>query len=118
MDFKIAGNETGITTFQLDIKSEGLTLQVLQDALWQAKRSENFYFSTVLEFKKFFCFVLWWKSGRLRILEEMKQCINEPRKLKDSIPKIMEFKILPEALGKVIGPKGFCNYCYQRWRAF
>eukprot|EP01035_Chromulina_nebulosa_P023042 gene23042-29856_t len=37
MDFKIAGNETGITTFQLDIKSEGLTLEVLQDALLQAK---------------------------------------------------------------------------------
>ena len=35
MDFKIAGNETGITTFQLDIKSEGLTLQILSDALLQ-----------------------------------------------------------------------------------
>ena len=41
MDFKIAGNETGITTFQLDIKSEGLTLEVLQDALLQAKRLDH-----------------------------------------------------------------------------
>ena len=41
MDFKIAGNETGITTFQLDIKSEGLTLEVLQDALLQAKRFDH-----------------------------------------------------------------------------
>ena len=36
----------------------------------------------------------------------MKRCIDSPRKLKDSIPKITEFKILPDALGKVIGPKG------------
>lgn len=35
MDFKVAGNETGITTFQLDIKSEGLTLEILVDALKQ-----------------------------------------------------------------------------------
>jgi polyribonucleotide nucleotidyltransferase len=35
---KVAGNESGITTFQLDIKSEGLTLEILSDALYQAKR--------------------------------------------------------------------------------
>ena len=35
MDFKVAGNETGITTFQLDIKSEGLTLETLDKALQQ-----------------------------------------------------------------------------------
>jgi len=33
MDFKVAGNETGITTFQLDIKSEGLTLEILEEAV-------------------------------------------------------------------------------------
>eukprot|EP00597_Dinobryon_sp_UTEXLB2267_P006313 CAMPEP_0170079124 /NCGR_PEP_ID=MMETSP0019_2-20121128/15589_1 /TAXON_ID=98059 /ORGANISM="Dinobryon sp., Strain UTEXLB2267" /LENGTH=821 /DNA_ID=CAMNT_0010292435 /DNA_START=140 /DNA_END=2602 /DNA_ORIENTATION=+ len=82
MDFKVAGNETGITTFQLDIKSEGLTLEILEEALLQAKR------------------------GRLHILQEMKSCLDSPRKLKDTIPKIMEFSIAPEALGKVIGPKG------------
>jgi polyribonucleotide nucleotidyltransferase len=38
MDFKVAGNETGISTFQLDIKSEGLTLATLTNALMQAKK--------------------------------------------------------------------------------
>eukprot|EP01041_Mallomonas_annulata_P004249 gene4249-8446_t len=66
MDFKVAGNETGITTFQLDIKSEGLTIDLIEKALSQAKR------------------------GRLHVLSRM----------------ILEFKVPPETLGKVIGPKG------------
>ena len=82
MDFKIAGNETGITTFQLDIKSEGLTPLTLQRALAQAKR------------------------GRLHILKHMRDALSGPRPLKDSIPKILSFMIPTEALGKVIGPKG------------
>ena len=53
-------------------------------------------------------------SGRLHILGEMKRCIDSPRKLKDSIPKITEFKILPDALGKVIGPKGYQPVTYVR----
>jgi polyribonucleotide nucleotidyltransferase len=82
MDFKIAGNETGITTFQLDIKSEGLTPETLQRALAQAKR------------------------GRLHILKHMRDALPGPRPLKDSIPKILSFMVPTEALGKVIGPKG------------
>lgn len=82
MDFKVAGNETGITTFQLDIKSEGLTIAILENALMQAKR------------------------GRLKILEEMKAELAEPRAMKDTIPRVLSFKIPPDALGKVIGPKG------------
>lgn len=82
MDFKIAGNETGITTFQLDIKSEGLTIDTLQRSLAQAKR------------------------GRLSILGEMKGALSAPRAMKDTIPKILSFMIPPESLGKVIGPKG------------
>jgi polyribonucleotide nucleotidyltransferase len=82
MDFKIAGNETGITTFQLDIKSEGLTPVTLQRALAQAKR------------------------GRLHILKHMRDALPGPRSLKDSIPKILSFMVPTEALGKVIGPKG------------
>lgn len=82
MDFKVAGNETGITTFQLDIKSEGLTKDILRDALLQAKR------------------------GRLRVLQEMKAALSSPRKLKDTIPRLLAIKVPPETLGKVIGPKG------------
>ena len=82
MDFKVAGNETGVTSFQLDIKSEGLTIQVLQDALAQARR------------------------GRLSVLELMRGHLSYPRKLKDTIPKILSFDVAPETLGKVIGPKG------------
>eukprot|EP00596_Hydrurales_sp_CCMP1899_P003549 CAMPEP_0119046454 /NCGR_PEP_ID=MMETSP1177-20130426/46662_1 /TAXON_ID=2985 /ORGANISM="Ochromonas sp, Strain CCMP1899" /LENGTH=812 /DNA_ID=CAMNT_0007019621 /DNA_START=307 /DNA_END=2745 /DNA_ORIENTATION=+ len=82
MDFKVAGNETGITTFQLDIKSEGLTLETLERALLQARR------------------------GRLSILADMKASLSEPRRMKDTIPKILEFMVPSEALGKIIGPKG------------
>ena len=82
MDFKVAGDDKGITTFQLDIKSEGLTINILNDALMQAKR------------------------GRLKILAEMKAVLSEPRKMKDTIPRILEFKVSSESLGKIIGPKG------------
>ena len=82
MDFKVAGNETGVTSFQLDIKSEGLTITVLEEALAQARR------------------------GRLSVLSQMRDHLASPRSLKDSIPKILEFSIPPDALGKVIGPKG------------
>ena len=82
MDFKVAGNETGITTFQLDIKSEGLTLSILENALKQAKK------------------------GRLEILKIMNDCLSTPRPLKDTIPRILEFIIPSDFIGKVIGPKG------------
>ena len=71
MDFKVAGNETGITSFQLDIKSEGLTVETMKKALMQAQR------------------------GRLKILGEMKTALSSPRKLKDTIPKIMAFMVGP-----------------------
>jgi len=82
MDFKVAGDDKGITTFQLDIKSEGLTLEILRKALDQAK------------------------VGRLEILEKMREILEGPSALKDTIPRIWEFKIEPEAIGKIIGPKG------------
>ena len=82
MDFKVAGNASGITTFQLDIKSEGLTLNILEKALLQAK------------------------IGRIEILNEMNKCLSTPKRIKDTVPKILEFKIPPDCLGKVIGPKG------------
>lgn len=82
MDFKVAGDDLGISTFQLDIKSEGLTLKILEDALMQAKR------------------------GRLAILDTMKQSLANPRELKNTIPKIVPMTVPPESLGKIIGPKG------------
>lgn len=82
MDFKVAGNASGITTFQLDIKSEGLTLSTLEKALFQAK------------------------VGRLHILNEMNKVLAKPNRMKSNIPKILEFKVPVECIGKVIGPKG------------
>lgn len=82
MDFKVAGDEDGITTFQLDIKSEGLTLSTLESALMQAKR------------------------GRLHILSKMKAILDSPRPLKDSVPKMTTMTVPAELIGKIIGPKG------------
>src|SRR5207302_7034773 len=55
MDFKVAGTEQGITSIQMDIKVEGLDLQIMREALAQAK------------------------DGRLHILAEMKKALAEPR---------------------------------------
>eukprot|EP00316_Scyphosphaera_apsteinii_P007759 CAMPEP_0119303212 /NCGR_PEP_ID=MMETSP1333-20130426/4678_1 /TAXON_ID=418940 /ORGANISM="Scyphosphaera apsteinii, Strain RCC1455" /LENGTH=829 /DNA_ID=CAMNT_0007305819 /DNA_START=135 /DNA_END=2624 /DNA_ORIENTATION=+ len=82
MDFKVAGNETGITTFQLDIKSEGLTLPTLKKALVQAK------------------------TARLHVLKLMREALDSPRKMKATIPRILEFMVPDNAIGKIIGPKG------------
>jgi polyribonucleotide nucleotidyltransferase len=82
MDFKVAGDENGITTFQLDIKSEGLTLETLEKALLQAKR------------------------GRLHVLSKMSAVLSSPRPIKDSVPKMTTMKVPAELIGKIIGPKG------------
>jgi polyribonucleotide nucleotidyltransferase len=82
MDFKVAGNVAGISTFQLDIKSEGLSMDILSQALQQAKR------------------------GRLSILDSMQAALATPRDMKDTVPKIMAMAVPPESLGKIIGPKG------------
>ncbi|KAL3782948.1 hypothetical protein ACHAW5_002729 [Stephanodiscus triporus] len=83
MDFKVAGNREGITTFQLDIKCEGLTLQTMKRALDQAK------------------------VGRLHILSEMEKALRVPRaELPSTVPKVMKMKISEDSIGKVIGPGG------------
>lgn len=83
MDFKVAGNKEGITTFQLDIKCEGLTLDIMKKALEQAK------------------------EGRLHILGEMEKALKEPRaELPATVPKMLTMKIEEESIGKVIGPGG------------
>jgi len=83
MDFKVAGNTEGISTFQLDIKCEGLTLETMTRALDQAR------------------------VGRLHILEEMSKSLKEPRtELPPTVPKVMKVQISPDSIGKVIGPGG------------
>jgi polyribonucleotide nucleotidyltransferase len=83
MDFKVAGNKEGITTFQLDIKCEGLTLDIMKKALEQAK------------------------EGRLHILGEMEKALKEPRpELPRTVPKMSTMKIPEDSIGKIIGPGG------------
>ncbi|KAL3801474.1 hypothetical protein HJC23_000912 [Cyclotella cryptica] len=83
MDFKVAGNQEGITTFQLDIKCEGLTLDIMKKALEQAR------------------------EGRLHILGEMEKALKEPRpELPKTVPKMLTMKIPEDAIGKIIGPGG------------
>lgn len=83
MDFKVAGDREGITTFQLDIKCEGLSLDTMKKALEQARK------------------------GRLHILDAMEQALAKPREvLPDTVPKMACFSIPFESIGKVIGPGG------------
>jgi polyribonucleotide nucleotidyltransferase len=83
MDFKVAGTSTGITSIQMDIKIEGLDLQIMTEALAQAK------------------------EGRLHILGEMDKALAEPRaELSPFAPRIVTLQINPEKIGDLIGPKG------------
>ncbi|SRR5690554_648397 len=83
MDFKVAGTEKGITACQMDIKIDGLSFQVLSEALQQAK------------------------AGRLHILEQMNKTIKESRPdLKPHAPRAVLIKIDKDQIGAVIGPGG------------
>ena len=83
MDFKVAGTRNGITSIQMDIKIEGLDLQIMKEALAQAK------------------------DGRLHILGEMDKALAEPRAdLSPFAPRIVTLQINPEKIGDLIGPKG------------
>ena len=83
MDFKVAGDREGVTTFQLDIKCEGLTLETMERALEQAR------------------------AGRLHILDEMDKVLAGPRDvLPPTVPKMKTFSVPAESIGKVIGPGG------------
>jgi polyribonucleotide nucleotidyltransferase len=83
MDFKVAGTAAGITSIQMDIKIEGLDLQIMKEALAQAK------------------------EGRLHILEEMGKALAAPREdLSTYAPRIVTLMINPEKIGDLIGPKG------------
>ncbi len=83
MDFKVAGSDEGITAIQMDLKIDGLPIDILKEALDQAK------------------------EGRLHILNEMSKCLSEPRKkLSEHAPKMLMTIIPVDKIGMVIGPGG------------
>ena len=83
MDFKVAGSESGITALQMDIKIQGITKEIMDTALAQAK------------------------DARLHILGEMNKIIAEPREeMSEWAPTILTFKIDPEKIRDVIGKGG------------
>ncbi|PSC72537.1 putative polyribonucleotide nucleotidyltransferase chloroplastic [Micractinium conductrix] len=83
MDFKVAGDEDGITAFQMDIKVEGITLEIMQKALQAAA------------------------AGRRHILGEMRKCAPEPRgQLSPYAPRIRQLQLPLDKIGVAIGPGG------------
>jgi polyribonucleotide nucleotidyltransferase len=83
MDFKVTGTENGITACQMDIKVDGLSYDVLRQALEQAK------------------------AGRLHILREMQKAITQPKEsLKPHAPRIVTLYIERDTIGGLIGPGG------------
>ncbi|MCA1040822.1 polyribonucleotide nucleotidyltransferase [Bacillus infantis] len=83
MDFKVAGTSKGVTALQMDIKIEGLSREILEEALQQAKK------------------------GRMQILDSMLATIAEPKKeLSRYAPKILTMTINPDKIRDVIGPSG------------
>ncbi len=83
MDFKVAGTAKGITALQMDIKIAGLSREILEEALQQAK------------------------IGRMQILDSMLATIQEPRgHLSTFAPKILMMAINPDKIRDVIGPSG------------
>jgi polyribonucleotide nucleotidyltransferase len=83
MDFKVAGTTDGITALQMDIKIDGITTEIMEKALEQAK------------------------DGRLFILEEMAKVITEGREeMSEFAPRLVTFKINPEKIRDVIGKGG------------
>ncbi len=84
MDFKVAGTHNGITAIQMDLKTLGLTNEIIEQAIRQTKRARTF------------------------ILDEvMLKAIDQPRtELSKFAPKILQMKINPEKISEVIGPRG------------
>ncbi|UJL47973.1 polyribonucleotide nucleotidyltransferase [Virgibacillus sp. NKC19-16] len=83
MDFKVAGTEKGVTALQMDIKIDGLSKEILKEALHQAK------------------------IGRMHILDSMLATIEQPKEeLSEYAPKILTMNINPDKIRSVIGPSG------------
>ena len=83
MDFKVAGTEKGVTALQMDIKIDGLSREILEEALQQAKK------------------------GRMEILKSMLATLSTPKQeLSQYAPKILTMNINPDKIRDVIGPSG------------
>ncbi len=83
MDFKVTGTDTGVTALQMDIKVKGISLDIMREALAQAR------------------------EARLFILQEMRQVIDKPRaELSKYAPRIDTIRIHPDKIREVIGPGG------------
>jgi len=83
MDFKVGGTRDGVTGIQMDIKVEGVSREILEKALDQAR------------------------EGRIHILDRMREAITEPRKeLSPYAPKTISIQINPEKIRDIIGPQG------------
>ena len=83
MDFKVAGTSNGVSALQMDIKIEGITEEIMKQALQQAK------------------------AGRLHILGEMANALTAPRsELSDFAPRLLTIKIHPDKIREVIGKGG------------
>jgi polyribonucleotide nucleotidyltransferase len=83
MDFKVAGTDTGITALQMDMKISGLSLDIISQAVHQAR------------------------AARLHILEKMLQTIDQPRtEMSAYAPRLLSIRIDPDMIGLVIGPGG------------
>jgi polyribonucleotide nucleotidyltransferase len=82
MDFKVAGTINGVTALQMDIKIDGITEEIMQVALAQAK------------------------EGRMHILQLMQRAIPEPAGLSEYAPRVLSMQIEPEKIGDVIGKGG------------
>jgi polyribonucleotide nucleotidyltransferase len=83
MDFKVAGTADGITAFQMDIKIQGISFEIMETALRQAK------------------------DGRLHILDVMNQTLREQRdQLSSYAPRLLTMKVETDQIGLIIGPGG------------
>lgn len=83
MDLKIAGSIDGITAIQMDLKAKSISMDILREAMMNAK------------------------DARLRVLEKMKEALPEPRKeISPYAPRIVTIMINPEKVSEVIGPSG------------
>jgi len=83
MDFKVTGSENGVTALQMDIKIDGVSKEIMQKALEQAK------------------------AGRLHILEKMREAIDKPRAhVSEHAPKFVTLQINPDKIRDLIGPGG------------
>ncbi len=83
MDFKVVGNENGIYACQMDMKVDGLSYEVLEEALMQAK------------------------DGRMHVLHEMEKTISKPNEdLKPHTPRLVKFQVEKDKIGAIIGSGG------------